>query len=206
MEQDDLYTTATILQADNSNLKEKLKFLTEENQKLKHDLLGIKKEGKLNKIISSVTSDFSDNNKKLNSFKEFIFKQYFLYNGLTEDEVNYLNTLDQVSENDFENNKGLFIFKQKIIERNYREMMNNAKIGQEINQLCLTKKELFNKENYVTPRNDTISSQNGELLQNKINVEENKETKKKVLLEDLLMENDDEEEGMFGFGGSPLKK
>ena len=206
MEQDDLYTTATILQADNSNLKEKLKFLTEENQKLKHDLLGIKKEGKLNKIISSVTSDFSDNNKKLNSFKEFIFKQYFLYNGLTEDEVNYLNTLDQVSENDFENNKGLFIFKQKIIERNYREMMNNAKIGQEINQLCLRKKELFNKENYVTPRNDTISSQNGELLQNKINVEENKETKKKVLLEDLLMENDDEEEGMFGFGGSPLKK
>ena len=206
MEQDDLYTTATILQADNSNLKEKLKFLTEENKKLKHDLLGIKKEGKLNKIISSVTSDFSDNNKKLNSFKEFIFKQYFLYNGLTEDEVNYLNTLDQVSENDFENNKGLFIFKQKIIERNYREMMNNAKIGQEINQLCLTKKELFNKENYVTPRNDTISSQNGELLQNKINVEENKETKKKVLLEDLLMENDDEEEGMFGFGGSPLKK
>ena len=206
MEQDDLYTTATILQADNSNLKEKLKFLTEENQKLKHDLLGIKKEGKLNKIISSVTSDFSDNNKQLNSFKEFIFKQYFLYNGLTEDEVNYLNTLDQVSENDFENNKGLFIFKQKIIERNYREMMNNAKIGQEINQLCLTKKELFNKENYVTPRNDTLYSQNGELLQNKINVEENKEKKKKVLLEDLLMENDDEDEGMFGFGGSPMKK
>lgn len=206
MEQDDLYTTATILQADNSNLKEKLKFLTEENQKLKHDLLGIKKEGKLNKIISSVTSDFSDNNKQLNSFKEFIFKQYFLYNGLTEDEVNYLNTLDQVSENDFENNKGLFMFKQKIIERNYREMMNNAKIGQEINQLCLTKKELFNKDNYVTPRNDTLYSQNGELLQNKINVEENKETKKKVLLEDLLMENDDEDEGMFGFGGSPMKK
>ena len=206
MEQDDLYTTATILQADNSNLKEKLKFLTEENQKLKHDLLGIKKEGKLNKIISSVTSDFSDNNKQLNSFKEFIFKQYFLYNGLTEDEVNYLNTLDQVSENDFENNKGLFIFKQKIIERNYREMINNAKIGQEINQLCLTKKELFNKENYVTPRNDTLYSQNGELLQNKINVEENKEKKKKVLLEDLLMENDDEDEGMFGFGGSPMKK
>jgi hypothetical protein len=206
LEQDDLYTTATILQADNSNLKEKLKFLTEENQKLKHDLLGIKKEGKLNKIISSVTSDFSDNNKQLNSFKEFIFKQYFLYNGLTEDEVNYLNTLDQVSENDFENNKGLFMFKQKIIERNYREMMNNAKIGQEINQLCLTKKELFNKDNYVTPRNDTLYSQNGELLQNKINVEENKETKKKVLLEDLLMENDDEDEGMFGFGGSPMKK
>ena len=206
MEQDDLYTTATILQADNSNLKEKLKFLTEENQKLKNDLLCIKKEGKLNKIISSVTSDFSDNNKQLNSFKEFIFKQYFLYNGLTEDEVNYLNTLDQVSENDFENNKGLFIFKQKIIERNYREMMNNAKIGQEINQLCLTKKELFNKENYVTPRNDTLYSQNGELLQNKINVEENKEKKKKVLLEDLLMENDDEDEGMFGFGGSPMKK
>ena len=97
MEQDDLYTTATILQADNSNLKEKLKFLTEENQKLKHDLLGIKKEGKLNKIISSVTSDFSDNNKQLNSFKEFIFKQYFLYNGLTEDEVNYLNTLEEHS-------------------------------------------------------------------------------------------------------------
>jgi hypothetical protein len=170
LEQDDLYTTATILQADNSNLKEKLKFLTEENQKLKHDLLGIKKEGKLNKIISSVTSDFSDNNKQLNSFKEFIFKQYFLYNGLTEDEVNYLNTLDQVSENDFENNKGLFMFKQKIIERNYRELMNNAKIGQEINQLCLTKKDLSNKENCVTPRTETISSQNGELLQNKINV------------------------------------
>ena len=85
-------------------------------------------------------------------------------------------------------------------------MMNNAKIGQEINQLCLTKKELFNKENYVTPRNDTLYSQNGELLQNKINVEENKEKKKKVLLEDLLMENDDEDEGMFGFGGSPMKK
>ena len=98
------------------------------------------------------------------------------------------------------------MFKQKIIERNYREMMNNAIIGQEINQLCLTKKNLFNKENYITPKNGTIPSQNGELLQNKINVEENKETKKKVLLEDLLMENDDEDEGMFGFGGSPMKK
>lgn len=146
MTQEELLRLIYSLKEVNDKQKENLNKLSEENEDLKDSILNKKKN---NSEIKNIYNDlkytlFSSNeieiNEKNKDFNDFLYDQYLLYDGLEEEEVNDLNQIKKIDDY-LENNKELFIFKQKIIERNYQELFRNIEASKQLQKLFPTKKE-----------------------------------------------------------------
>ena len=161
-----LMVTKTIKDA-NNNMKQSLNELTEKKKNLENtilnkpenssDLKNIYKDLKYT-FFSSNDVDINENKKDL---KDFLYDQYMLYGGLEEEEINDLNQL-QINEDKWCDNQDFFIFKQKILERNYQELFRNIFVSGEL-------QNLFGIKNTNEMNNINI-----------INEENNKETNEKV--------------------------
>ena len=146
MTQEELLRLIYSLKEVNDIQKENLNKLSEENEDLKDSILNKKKN---NSEIKNIYNDlkytlFSSNeieiNEKNKDFNDFLYDQYLLYDGLEEEEVNDLNQIKKIDDY-LENNKELFIFKQKIIERNYQELFRNIEASKQLQKLFPIKKE-----------------------------------------------------------------
>ncbi len=146
MTQEELLRLIYSLKEVNDKQKENLNKLSEENEDLKDSILNKKKN---NSEIKNIYNDlkytlFSSNeieiNEKNKDFNDFLYDQYLLYDGLEEEEVNDLNQIKKIDDY-LENNKELFIFKQKIIERNYQELFRNIEASKQLQKLFPIKKE-----------------------------------------------------------------
>ena len=178
MTHDQLLDTMYKLKDDNNKNKELIDKLTFENNDLKDTILLKKKESSDTLEFKNIYNDLkhtlfsSDNNINENDkeFKDFIYDQYLLYGGLEEEEINDLNQL-KIKEGNWSDNQDFFIFKQKIIERNYQELFRNIAASNELQKLFGVKKNLINENHKKIINNKT--KQNDEK-----NKEDNKEKNK----------------------------
>ena len=175
MTKEELILTANTLKDANENLKVSLNELTKKNEFLKETLLNKeKKSSELKNFVKDIrytlfsSEDVDSNNEKNKELNDFIYDQYLLYGGLEEEEINDLNQI-KIKEDNWNDNKDFFIFKQKIIERNYQELFKNIAISEEIKKLFPTK----DNENIETKDSDN----NKNIIENDIEIEKKNEKK-----------------------------
>ena len=124
-------------------------------------------------------------NEKNKEFNDFLYDQYLLYDGLEEEDVNDLNQL-KIKEDNWSDNKDLFIFRQKIIERNYQKLFRNIAASKELQNLYGIKEDLINDDNldYSTEENNNKNNEN--IKENEIKEEQKDNTDELVILSDKI--------------------
>ena len=207
MSKEELLTLIYSLKEVNEKQKEKLNKLSKENAELKEIKDSMMNKKKNDSEIKNIYKDlkytlFSFNetevNEKNKNLNDFIYDQYLLYDGLEEEEVNDLNQIKKIDDN-LENNKELFIFKQKIIERNYQELFRNMEASSQLQKIFYIKNENEiiindndkNKECTVIENKDKNDENNiKEIKDNNNGKEKNEENdKKKENVNEIKEEN-----------------
>jgi hypothetical protein len=133
LDYEDIKHTLNVLKDENNILKNKIRVLENsvlgDNQSSSNTQFG--------KIFKDLKSTFSFSaGQQVDSrweFKKFLCDNLLFYNNIDEDDIDYLNSV-QLSEEDWEKSKDLFIFKQKILEKNYAEMFKNIFVSKELDQ------------------------------------------------------------------------
>ena len=155
MPQEQLVNLAYSLKDKNNKNKEEIDKYTEENNTLKDTILNRKKNtSEIKSIYKDLkntlffSSEEPDINQKNKDFTDFLYDQYLLYGGLEEEEINDLNQI-KIKEDNWSDNQDLFIFKQKIIERNYQELFRNIAASNEL-------KKLYGLNNVVNDNNSNV--------------------------------------------------
>ena len=171
MSKEELISAASLLSEENKGLKEKFSEITNENNLLKNSVMSNSNKqtsSEFGKIFNSVKNAFiledeNDNENNLKKFKAFLYDQFLFYGGLEEDDINFLNQINiNINDNkEWDENKDLFIFRQRVLERNYRELFRNLLISKEINGLLRKNgiKSVENKEMKNVTLNDIIYSE-----------------------------------------------
>lgn len=170
MSQEELLKIIYPLRKENIDKKDSLNGLTEINNDLKNSILNKKKMNSEIKNIYNTLFFFEEIDivEKNKEFNDFLYDQYLLYDGLEEEEINDLNQI-KIKEENWEDNKDLFIFKQKIIERNYQELFRNIISSNEL-------QNLLGKQNKII-----INDVGKNLDKNNENIENNKKEKEKEI-------------------------
>ena len=143
MGREELVNVSSNLNIENKALKDNLDEKIKENKQLKNSILNSNENSSgFDKFFNEIKTTFlnpedeDDFDKKYtNQFKNFLFDQYFFYGGIEEDEINFLNQINVNKDQDYQNNKDIFLFKQKILERNYNELIRNLLISNELNNI-----------------------------------------------------------------------
>ena len=155
MPQEQLVNLAYSLKDKNNKNKEEIDKYTEENNTLKDTILNRKKNtSEIKSIYKDLkntlffSSEEPDINQKNKDFTDFLYDQYLLYGGLEEEEINDLNQI-KIKEDNWSDNQDLFIFKQKIIERNYQELFRNIAASNEL-------KKLYGLNNVINDNNSNV--------------------------------------------------
>lgn len=139
------------LKKENVDLKAKLSNIEEENRLLKNCCLPKSKfsksvtseepfDSKFDQFMSDkkISSKYSSEHNSLKDFKLFLAKNLFFTNNISSNDVDNINNLF-IKENDWENNKSVFLLKQNILERNMLRMLELLNINEDIE-----KKNYFN--------------------------------------------------------------
>lgn len=161
-----------IMRDENKILKEKIKLLFEENEKMKQIMLLGEKETNKSTNINRFFKDFktllfeNKSSDSIQGFKHFLCEN-LIYSNIDEEDIDFLNSID-IKEQDWNENRHLFIFKQKVLEKNYREMFKNAIILNELkefqrNTLKSTdneRKTIDNQEKVKTPPKERVTNPN----------------------------------------------
>ena len=181
-----LLTTKTIKEA-NNNLKETLNKVTEENASLKNSIINQKKNSSDLKDIYKTLFLYNEINvnEKNKEFNDFLYDQYLLYDGLEEEDVNDLNQL-KIKEDNWSDNKDLFIFRQKIIERNYQKLFRNIAVSKELQNLYGIKEDLINDDNLDYSTEENNNKNNDNIKENEIKEEQKDNTDELVTLSDKI--------------------
>ena len=187
MSHDELLLTAKTIKEANDNLKETLNAVTEENTNLKNSIVNKKKNSSDLKDIYKTLflSNETNVNEKNKEFNDFLYDQYLLYDGLEEEDINDLNQI-KVKEDNWSDNKDLFVFKQKIIERNYQKLFRNIAASKELQNLYGIKEDLTN-DNSMDNSTEENNNKNDIIHKENENKEEEKEnTDELVTLSDKI--------------------
>jgi len=158
-----------IMKDENKILKEKIKLLFEENEKMKQIMLLGEKDTNKSTNLNRFFKDFKTmlfENKSIDSvqgFKQFLCEN-LIYSNIDEEDVDFLNSID-IKEQDWKENRHIFIFKQRILEKNYKEMFKNAVILNELKEFQKNKQKstnvdrkiIDNQERVKTPPRDSVS-------------------------------------------------
>jgi len=180
MSKEELTNVASILSDENKKLKEKMNLIMNENNLLKNSIINnSEKNSEFGKIYNDLKETFlnfddnENNNKNLNNFKTFLYNQFLFYGGIEEDDVNFINQININNDEEWEKNHEIFLFKQKILERNYNEIFRNLLISKEINNLIGKKNNENNKNNNENNENKNENNNENKLNEEKIKNENN---------------------------------
>lgn len=127
-----------IMRDENKILKEKMKLLYEENEKLKQVMLLGEKETSKSSNINRLFKDFktmlfeNKANQAITNFKQFL-SEHLIFNNIDEEDVDFFNSIN-ISDSNWAESKHIYIFKQRLIEKNYRDMFKNAVISNELRE------------------------------------------------------------------------
>ena len=208
MEREELVNVASNLNIENKALKSKLDEKIIENKQLKNSILNSNDNSSgFNKFFNEIKTTFlnpedeDDFDKKYtNQFKNFLFDQYFFYGGIEEDEINFLNQINVNKDEDYQNNKDIFLFKQKILERNYNELIRNLLISNELNNILDINsinskknnlKSNFNFNDYQNIDNENITNNDNKIINNNNINNETNNINNKTINENSNKNNED---------------
>ena len=137
-----------IMKEENKILKDKLKGLYEENEKMKQVMLLEEKEASKTSNIKKMFKDFkiflfyNNESNSIQSFKRYL-SENLIYSNIDEEDIDYLNSIDVTDQNWVEN-KHIYKFKQRILDKNYKEMFKNVIILNEIKDFEKNKNKFYN--------------------------------------------------------------
>ena len=208
MERDELVNVTSNLNIENKALKSKLDEKIIENKQLKNSILNSNDNSSgFNKFFNEIKTTFlnpeddNDFDKKYSKqFKNFLFYQYFFYGGIEEDEINFLNQINVNKDQDYQNNKDIFLFKQKILERNYNELIRNLLISNELNNILDINsihskknnlKSNFNFNDYQNIDNENITNNDNKIINNNNINNETNNINNKTINENSNKNNED---------------
>ena len=208
MERDELVNVTSNLNIENKALKSKLDEKIIENKQLKNSILNSNDNSSgFNKFFNEIKTTFlnpeddNDFDKKYSKqFKNFLFDQYFFYGGIEEDEINFLNQINVNKDEDYQNNKDIFLFKQKILERNYNELIRNLLISNELNNILDINsinskknnlKSNFNFNDYQNIDNENITNNDNKIINNNNINNETNNINNKTINENSNKNNED---------------
>lgn len=132
-----------ILKKENKELKDQLNLLINENKILKDCYFESKSDGFGGKYFGKLLTDvktviFEDkakeNLKSVDQFKSFLVENMFINDSINSVDVDYLNQL-VIPEENWNESKKLFEFKQKIMQRNYLNLIENTYNANKANSL-----------------------------------------------------------------------
>lgn len=208
MEREELVNVASNLNIENKALKSKLDEKIIENKQLKNSILNSNDNSSgFNKFFNEIKTTFlspeddDDFDKKYsNQFKNFLFEQFFFYGGIEEDEINFLNQINVNKDQDYQSNKDIFLFKQKILERNYNELIRNLLISNELNNILDINsinskknnlKSNFNFNDYQNIDNENITNNDNKIINNNNINNETNNINNKTINENSNKNNED---------------
>ena len=208
MERDELVNVTSNLNIENKALKNNLEEKIKENKQLKNSILNSNDNSSgFNKFFNEIKTTFlnpeddNDFDKKYSKqFKNFLFDQYFFYGGIEEDEINFLNQINVNKDEDYQNNKDIFLFKQKILERNYNELIRNLLISNELNNILDINsinskknnlKSNFNFNDYQNIDNENITNNDNKIINNNNINNETNNINNKTINENSNKNNED---------------
>ena len=177
---------------ENLELKNKLLSLEEENRLLKNCCLPKSKfsksvtseepfDNKFDQIISEskMSSKYIGENGSLKEFKNFLYKNLIFTNNITSNDIDCINNLF-IKDNDWENNKSVFLLKQNIIERNMLRM---------VELLALEKSDDFNRSYYESINQSDLSNNQNSLKEKDFEVWMNKYCKNTSIINNSEYKN-----------------
>lgn len=189
------------------NLKNQIRELKDQNEALHKENEVLKKfyfdssetntNRLFNKLLTDVKTAFFDDDKMKNDsmsqFKNFIIENSVFYYGLEEDEITELNEM-KINDADWSKNKDIFLLKQRLIERNFRMLIENIKENEIMKELekktgIITEKN--QNENSTSNKEKDYFSNNGKDFKNN----SNNTTKEERINEDNNISNKSLEEG-----------
>ena len=216
MEREELVNVASNLNIENKALKNNLEEKIKENKQLKNSILNSNDNSSgLDKFFNEIKTTFlspeddDDFDKKYsNQFKNFLFEQFFFYGGIEEDEINFLNQINVNKDQDYQSNKDIFLFKQKILERNYNELIRNLLISNELNsfidknQINVKKNNLnsnFNLYDSEISNNQTIKNNDNNIFNqnHKINDDINNQSHNNIINTNINESSNQNNENTF---------
>ena len=208
MGREELVNVSSNLNIENKALKDNLDEKIKENKQLKNSILNSNENSSgFDKFFNEIKTTFlnpedeDDFDKKYtNQFKNFLFDQYFFYGGIEEDEINFLNQINVNKDQDYQNNKDIFLFKQKILERNYNELIRNLLISNELNNILDINsinskknnlKSNFNFNDYQNIDNENITNNDNKIINNNNINNETNNINNKTINENSNKNNED---------------
>ena len=187
MSKEQLVPIATNLKNQNQELKNNLKNIIDECSLLKNSIINNSNDNntQFGKMFIDLKNSLLtyENGKNINNnsieFKKYLYKNNLFYGGIEEDNINLLKEIKVKQDDEWKNNKDSLLFKQKLLERNYKELFRNLLLSKEFNNILdKTSNENSNqkKNNFINNNkienitlNDIITNNNNFNDNNNIN-------------------------------------
>ena len=143
MSKEQLVPIATNLKNQNQELKNNLKSIMDDSALLNNSIINNSNDNntQFGKMFIDLKKSLLtyENGKNINNnsieFKKYLYKNNLFYGGIEEDNINLLKEIKVKQDDEWLNNKNNLLFKQKLLERNYKELFRNLLISKEFNNI-----------------------------------------------------------------------
>ena len=182
MTKEQLVKTTSYLNNENKSIKSELTNIISENNLLNNSVINNSdnNSSQFGKLFLDIKNSFfkdeyNDYYKDLNSFKTFLYDNNLFYGGIEENDINLLKKKKINVDENWNDNKNAFLFKQKLLDRNYKELFKNLFISKEFNNLINSKNNVnysFNEEKNIKSK-DVVVNEERKNRENEINENKN---------------------------------
>lgn len=169
MTKEQLVKTTSYLNNENKSIKSELTNIISENNLLNNSVINNSdnNSSQFGKLFLDIKNSFfkdeyNDYYKDLNSFKTFLYDNNLFYGGIEENDINLLKKKKINVDENWNDNKNAFLFKQKLLDRNYKELFKNLFISKEFNNLINSKNNVnysFNEEKNIKSNNFVVNEE-----------------------------------------------
>lgn len=156
---DKLLLKASQINSETQKMKNKIDKFTSENNILKNSIINNSTNGtesKFGKVYNNMKNSYlkqKSQNFDLDDFKNYLYNQKLLYGISDEGNINLIK-LQEISDDDWNNNKNEYLFRQNILERNLNEFYRNILMSKELNTKLKKKGDKQNNDKNGTNKNE----------------------------------------------------
>ena len=169
MTKEQLVKTTSHLNNENKSIKSELTNIINENNLLNNSVINNSENNssQFGKFFLDIKNSFfkdeyNDYYKDLNSFKTFLYDNNLFYGGIEENDINLLKKKKINIDENWKDNKNAFLFKQKLLDRNYKELFKNLFISKEFNNLINSRNNVnysFNEDKNIKSNNNIVNEE-----------------------------------------------
>jgi hypothetical protein len=145
LDYEDIQHTLSVLQEENKILKSKVRILEnsifeDKSSTSQTNSATSTQFGKIFKELKSTILYNTDEEPRdnLHEFKRFLFDNMLFHGSIDEEDADILNNI-QISDVDWEKKKEIYLFKQRVLEKNYADMFRNLLVSNQLNTYLKSK-------------------------------------------------------------------